>query len=168
MVEGVWYHWLCLSNGFSNSFCCCCNDRVGGRVSVYVKNSIYAKRRKDLEVSEIECVWIELSLSGKKFLHGTFNNISVWKDIDYPIDLAYNTKIRNIVNVYDFNAKFLTDNLKSSHLLNIKYTYNINQHIDETTRFAEYFHSLIDIIMVSDTSIVRKTFVGDCFFKPTL
>jgi hypothetical protein len=125
--------------GFQTPSCYCRNDRslVGGGISVYVKkNSIYAKRRKDLEVSAIECVWIELSLSGKTFLYGTFyrppnSNIPVWKEIEYSIDLAYNTQIPNIVIVGDFNANLLTNNAQSSHLLNIMYTYNMTQLIDD-------------------------------------
>ena len=74
--------------GFQNPFCHCRNDQIGGGVSVFVKNEIYAKHRKDLEIKSVECVWIELSLSGKKFLYGTFyrppnSPTSLWRDIEY-------------------------------------------------------------------------------------
>ena len=39
-------------------------DRLGdnhGWICVYVKENVYAKRRIDLELQDIECLWIELS-----------------------------------------------------------------------------------------------------------
>ena len=35
------------------------NDRPGGGVIVYTKTPIVSKRRPDLELNGIECVWIE-------------------------------------------------------------------------------------------------------------
>ena len=38
---------------------------------VYVKNGIHAKRREDLEINDISCVWLEISqIKSKPFLIG--------------------------------------------------------------------------------------------------
>ena len=49
-------------------------------------------------------------------MYGTFyrppnSNVSLWDDIEYSIDLAYNTKIENIIITGDFNqgAKFVPE-----------------------------------------------------------
>ena len=43
----------------------------GGGIMVYVKNGINAKRREDLEINDISCVWLEISQNkGKSFLIG--------------------------------------------------------------------------------------------------
>ena len=39
---------------------------------IYVKDSIYYKRRLDLEPRGIECIWIELVLKHKHVLFGLF------------------------------------------------------------------------------------------------
>ena len=50
-------------------------DRIGdshGRVVLYVKNTLYHRRRADLELRGIECIWIELTLKHKQVLFGLF------------------------------------------------------------------------------------------------
>ena len=40
----------------------------GGGIMVYVRNGINAKRRKDLEINDISCIWLEISPNkGKPF-----------------------------------------------------------------------------------------------------
>lgn len=50
-------------------------DRVGdshGGVMIYVRDSIFYKRRRDLEPHGIECIWIECTLKHKHILFGLF------------------------------------------------------------------------------------------------
>ena len=43
-----------------------------GGIIVYVRNDMMAKRRADLEESNIECLWVEINpKKGKSFLIGT-------------------------------------------------------------------------------------------------
>ena len=44
----------------------------GGGVMIYVKNGIYYKRRNDLEIRGVECIWIELIHNRKSILFGLF------------------------------------------------------------------------------------------------
>ena len=40
----------------------------GGGIMVYVRNGINAKRRKDLEINDISCIWLEIFPNkGKRF-----------------------------------------------------------------------------------------------------
>ena len=50
-------------------------DREGdshGGILVYVKNDIPCKRRDDLELNNIECLWVEINVRNKKLFVGTF------------------------------------------------------------------------------------------------
>ena len=50
-------------------------DRVGdshGGVIIYVKDSIHYRRRNNLELQGIECIWIQLTLKHKHVLFGLF------------------------------------------------------------------------------------------------
>jgi hypothetical protein len=61
-------------------------DKKGGGIVVYVKDNIYAMRRFDLEIQDIEIIWIQLKICNKKVLFGTFylpphSSIEVWEKV---------------------------------------------------------------------------------------
>ena len=41
-------------------------DRIGGGVALYIRDNIFFKRRSDLEIANLEAVWVELSIKCKK------------------------------------------------------------------------------------------------------
>jgi hypothetical protein len=45
---------------------------MGGRVVVYIRDNINVTRRFGLEMDNLEAVWLQLKLQGKKILFGTF------------------------------------------------------------------------------------------------
>ena len=47
-------------------------DRVGGWVALYVRDTIPCKRRTDLELRDLESVWVELQVKCKRILVGGF------------------------------------------------------------------------------------------------
>ena len=48
----------------------------GGGIIVYVRNDIIAKRRTNLEINDIDCLWIKISpRKGKTFLVGSIYRI---------------------------------------------------------------------------------------------
>ena len=76
-------------------------DRVGdshGGILVYVKDGIPCKRRTDLELIAIECIWVEVNVRNKRVLVGTFyrppNMLPlILSDIENSIGLAVDTGI---------------------------------------------------------------------------
>ena len=51
------------------------HDRPGGHsggICVYIRNNLFPKRGKDLELLNVECIWVEISIRNKKQLIGTF------------------------------------------------------------------------------------------------
>ena len=86
-------------------------DRVEnsyGGVIIYVKENIPCKRRLDLEIHGLECIWLEIKLKNKTILLSLVyrppnSPAQTLADIENSIDLAYDTNIGNIVITGDFN-----------------------------------------------------------------
>jgi hypothetical protein len=45
---------------------------MGGGVVVFVKDHINCKHRPDLQIGDLECIWLEIKIKNKKYLYGTF------------------------------------------------------------------------------------------------
>ena len=101
-------------DGFETNFR---NDRIGrpgGGVIVYIKDSIYGKRRSDLEINGLECVWIEFKIKNTTTLLGTFyrhphSPSYTWNLIEESFELAIDSGIKNIIICGDFNENLLID-----------------------------------------------------------
>jgi exonuclease III len=79
-----------------------------GGIMIYVRNSIPFIRRKDLELEQIESIWVESEIYKKKNIIGTFyrppNAIAtMWEYIAYSIEKAKDTEITNVIETGDFN-----------------------------------------------------------------
>ena len=74
-------------------------DRAGdshGGILVYVKHDIPCRRRNDLELVNIECLWVKINVRNKKVLVGTFyrppeSSSLVFTDIENSIGMAVDT-----------------------------------------------------------------------------
>ena len=98
--------------GFDFSFRNDRTDRPGGGVIVYCKSDLVCKRRSDLEVRDVECIWIELHLKNNSYLIGTFyrhpNSTNyIWDLINHSIELAIDSRIKNIIITGDINGNQL-------------------------------------------------------------
>ena len=82
-------------------------DRVGdshGGVCVY----LHVRRRNDMEIQNLECVWIEIKTHNKKVLIGTFyrppnSPNDTMAHIENSVGLADDTNIQDILILGDFN-----------------------------------------------------------------
>ena len=156
-------------NGFRAPFR---KDRLGdgyGGVAVYIKNDIPCIRRTDLEILNIECVWVEIRLHGKRLLVGTYyrppnSDNAVLTNIENSIDLAIDTEISDIIIIGDFNLDMNKPNT-SNKINNICQQYNLHQLIREPTHFTERSSSIIDLILVSDPRNLLLSGVGDPFLN---
>ena len=145
-------------------------DREGdshGGILVYIKNDIPCKRRQDLELLNIECLWVEINIKSKKMLVGTFyrppnSNSLVFSDIENSIGIAVDTGIADIVILGDFNLNVL--NAQSARkITELCHQYNLSQLINEPTHFTESSSSVIDLILVSNLLSVDISGVGEPF-----
>ena len=96
-------------------------DRPGdhhGGICVYVRNNVFfffSKRRHDLELPNIECLWVEISIKNKIQLIGTFyrspnSTNAILSSIEDSIGLAFETNISNILITGDFNLDIMKVN----------------------------------------------------------
>ena len=141
-------------------------DRHGG-VLVYVRDTISARRRQDLEVNDIECIWLELKVKHKHILFGVFyrppnSNAAVLSCIQDSLALAVDTRIKDIVVTGDFNLDYLKSASRSK-IDNMCMQFGISQLISEPTHYTESSQSIIDLFFVSSPNLVSICGVGEPF-----
>ena len=131
-------------------------DLPGGGVLIYTRDSIQSKRRTDLEMQDLEAVWVEITVKSKKILIGGFyrlphSNTDYFNKINESNDRAYDTNMVDILITEDFNFNmFSNENYKMKELIQ---QYNLNQLIRETTHFTEHSSSLM---LRNTTNIVTE------------
>ena len=136
-------------------------------VAVYVKNGIPCKRRTDLELINIEWLWVEVKVRNKRVLVGTFyrppNSFPlVLTDIEncIHVGMAADIGISDIVILGDFNLNML--NAQSQRkITDLCQKYNFSQLINEPTNYTESSASIIALIMVSNLHSVDISGVGE-------
>lgn len=95
-------------DGFSKTFR---NDRNSyGVVIIYLTNSLYAVGRLDLDLANMECIWIEISDPTSKFficcVYRPTNSdilVSFWKKVEWSIKKAHELSDKIII-LGDFNV----------------------------------------------------------------
>ena len=134
-------------------------DQNGGGVAIYVKSNMLCKHRKDLDIPELEAVWVETNLNKEKLLIGSFYRppsklISYWDLIDRSIKQASFEPVRLFI-LGDFNTDFL--NNPSKHLINVLNFNNLKQVINVPTRLTQTTASCLDLIMTSSVDLIKES-----------
>ena len=151
-------------------------DRVEnsyGGVIIYVKENIPCKRRLDLEIDGLECIWLEIKLKNKTILLSLVyrppnSPAQTLTDIENSIDLAYDTtNIRNIVITGDFNLNYFDASSKRK-ITSVFNQYNLTQLIQEPTHFTENSSSLLDLVFINNAQFVILSGVGESFLDQNL
>ena len=145
-------------------------DRGGdnhGGICVYTKDNVFSRRRNDLELPNIECIWIEITVHHRKFLLGTFyrppnSPAQTLSSIEDSIGLAFDSNINDVFITGDFNLDTLknTSNQKSSAICQ---QFGVTQMIVEPTHFTEHSSSIIDLIFTSNKNSILLSGVGEPF-----
>ena len=88
-------------------------DRTGnvgfGGVLTWVLIRIAAKRRTDLELDDLEAMWLEIRCHNNKFLlcvlyRAPNSNLTFWDKLQESVDLALDSNIKRILIAGDINA----------------------------------------------------------------
>lgn len=150
-------------------------DRAGdhhGGICVYIKESIYCRRRFDLELRDVENIWLEVSIYNKRSLIGTFyrppnSPANILSSIEDSISLAFDTNIQNIFITGDFNLDTLkqTTNRKINDICQ---HFNLEQVINEPTHYTETSASIIDLFFTSQKNLVVLSGVGEPFLEQNI
>ena len=132
------------------------NNIGWGGVGIYVKNKHYCKRRPDLEVNNLEAVWIETKIDKKSFLIGSFyrppnSRVEYWDLIAESIRKANSTN-STIIILGDFNTDFHKNiPVRFRDIIN---RFNLRQLINTSTRIAENTATCLDLILTQTTDFV--------------
>ncbi|MCU7800226.1 MAG: hypothetical protein KZQ70_08805 [gamma proteobacterium symbiont of Lucinoma myriamae] len=138
------------------------NSNGGGGIIVYVKNGINVKRREDLEINEISCIWIEITQEkGKSFLVG-----NMYRPPDSRVE--YNDRFEDFIDTVTKEGKeiILLGDLNKNLIggqadkewLNLTLSLGLSQMVDEPTRVTENSSTLIDHIYTNiEENITRVT-----------
>ena len=134
------------------------NSGYGGLL-VWVSQQLAAKRRTNLEIAEIEGLWLEIRAHNNKFLLGTFyrppnSGATFWDYLQESIDNAKLDPIKNIIITGDFNAdpatpagRLLQDFVEVNHL---------RLHITEPTRYGNNSNSILDQFISNIPDYIRR------------
>lgn len=147
-------------------------DRTGdnhGGVCVYAKSNVYSRRRTDLELQDIECIWIEINTQHRKFLLGTFYRppnapAATLSSIEDSIGLSLDANIRDILITGDFNLD-IRKQISNRKVSEICQQFNLQQLVTEPTHYTETSSSTIDLIFTSNKNNILLSGTGEPFLE---
>ena len=160
---------------FSNYHAPFRRDRIGdahGGILIYVSDKLFSKRRFDLELPGIECVWIEIKTKTKTFLFSTFyrppnSAANVLTSFESSIGLAIDENIDDLIITGDFNLDMLKTTT-SNKINNIAQQYALSQMIKDPTHFTENSSSIIDLFLVKQPACVTFCGVAEPFLDQNI
>ena len=144
----------------------------GGGLLVYIKDNLEYERLFDLEINELEIIWLKIKpLKCKSFILAVVYrppHINQFSDMIVPVlEKAFDLS-DDLVLMGDFNVNlsniFAKNNVEISKCVHPKLydlfsSYGFTQTIKEFTRVDKKSQSLIDHVYVSDQNSVRTSFV---------
>ena len=94
---------------FHKPFRCDREERLEGGIIIYVRNSYYCKPRNNLEILNLEAVWVEVHIKNKTILVGGFDRppnakVEYYDLVSESVDRACSTQNKDIVLLGDFNC----------------------------------------------------------------
>ena len=120
---------------------------------------LFSKRRHDLELPNIVCIWVEVEIKNKMQLIGTFfrppkSTNAMLTSTEDSIGLALETIISNILMTVDFNFDILKDS-SIGKVKDLCQQLNFDQIINGPAHFfTENSSSLIGLILTSNRNSI--------------
>ena len=138
----------------------------GGGVIIYVRDTLFCKRRPDLEIQGLESTLVEIQNKSKKVLVGGFYRPPICSPyyfdlIKESVDRAYNSNTADIIIIGDFNIYLSKNN--NNKKIDLLLEYNLKQIITEPTHFTENSSLVIDLTLVRYNNNVLTSSVADPF-----
>lgn len=140
------------------------NDPHGG-VAIYVRNNLSFKPRPDLNIRNLEAVWVEIKLMHEPLLIGSYYrppnaNNHYWELIEESINKV-NDDFKKFVILGDFNTDWLKN--PSRYLMNIIHLFNLNQLNHQPTRVTSTSSTCIDLVLTQCPDIISSVDVLPAF-----
>ena len=138
------------------------NDTGYGGVLAWVANDIAAKRRKNLEIRNLEAMWLEIRVKNIKFLlcvayRPPNDTLDFWDSFQQSIDLAKETDIPSLIITGDLNCDLNSPN--GQKLKKLVDNNHLVLHIDEPTRITPHSKSILDQFISNIPRYVRNVHV---------
>ena len=137
-------------------------DKCGGGLVLFARQSLNVKRRQDLEISNIETIWAEVSLpSSKPFLVCTVyrppSASAEWTDLfEKELSIAKTTGLEFRL-IGDFNIDMLS--CSNSKWLNLIQHFDLSQLVKYSTRVTETSSVITDHAYTTDLGNITECFV---------
>ena len=126
-------------------------NRHGGGIVVYIKDSLIVMRRNDLEITDVECIWLEITMSNKNILLCSMYrppsaNASYFDNMLNMFEKAcFEDKLINIIGDLNINTDYDSSQIDLIESLNC-----LTQLIEKYTRVTQTSKSIIDLIFTSN------------------
>ena len=142
--------------------------RPGGGVALYVRDSLFAVRRSEFEILELEALWVEIKSSKLNLMlcvcYRTPNTGQVFRDnFQDSLDRVKQSGNANVIIIGDLNADPGYANGPKPKYFSESNILNIN--ITSPTRITSVGATILDQILPSTSVNVTNCRVGDPFHK---
>ena len=141
---------------------CESQDKSGGGLLLYFRKSLNCKRRPELEISNIETLWTEVTLTKiKPFLICTLyrppSATSEWIDLlEEELSVAQTTGVEMII-MGDVNIDFQA--CSNNKWLNLMQLFDLTQLVTKPTRITPYSSTLIDHVYKTNPENISECYV---------
>ncbi|MCP3900406.1 MAG: RNA-directed DNA polymerase [Desulfobacteraceae bacterium] len=140
------------------------NGPIGyGGVLAWVSNTVACKRRRDLELENIEAMWLELRASNNKILlciaYRPPTKQDFWEVLQQNIDIVNQTPGTKVLLTGDFNSD--PDTVEGQKMSTFTYVNNMTTHIAQPTRISPTSQSVLDQIISNIPQMIKSTSVSD-------
>ena len=138
-------------------------DKSGGGLVLYYRNSLNSTRRRELEISNIETLWSEFNLPNTRpFLVCTVyrppDAKAEWIDsFEKEVSIAQATGLE-IIMMGDFNIDY--NKSISKKWLNMIQIFDLSQLVSEPTRITEKSATIIDHVYTNHPENVTECFIS--------
>lgn len=136
----------------------------GGGIVLYVKSTLPCELRSDLEIEDIEAIWLEMKLDKQKplligYIYRPPSSLASWNDkIEETLEKIF-IENKEMVIFGDFNYNFITTGSNNSKWNNIIDTFNLSQLITQPTRVTPTSSTTIDHIYSNQPQNISYTAV---------
>ena len=141
---------------------CEIQDKSGGGLLLYFRKSLNCKRRPDLEISKIETLLTEVTLTNTKpFLICTLyrppSAASEWIDLlEEELSVAQTTGLEMII-MGDLNIDFQA--CSNNKWLNLVQLFDLTQLVTKPTRITQYSSTLLDHVNTTNPENISECYV---------
>ena len=139
-------------------------SRKGGGVAFLYRNNLDIRDVPKYHDDNLEALWIELVLYSQRLLLGCIYrppDCNIFYDNFRIIIEKVWLKRKNVIITGDFNSDLLSDNGNSRKLIQLLNSFNYKNMIKKPTRTTENTNTLLDLLIVSNSSKIHASGVID-------